>query len=274
MKRPNSRRNLDIALTRLSGQDENFIHARTLIANGIIGQMLTNVVVKGGSSLKIRFGDAATRATTDLDAARASDLESFISDLEESLAKGWEGFTGQIKRQRPARPQDVPSQYVMQPYEIKLSYLGSSWCTVDFEVGHDEIGDAEDPELIVPEEADNLLQAMSFPPLEPVPLMPLHYQIAQKLHGVSEPESKRAHDLIDLQIIMQNTNVNLVVVRHTCERLFAYRKMQPWPTRIVLGDSWKELYASQLFSLPVRRNVMEAIGWTNDLIDKMLNAQE
>lgn len=41
------------------------------VANAIVGQMLSDGVVRGGSSLKIRFGDAATRATIDLDATRA-----------------------------------------------------------------------------------------------------------------------------------------------------------------------------------------------------------
>jgi hypothetical protein len=95
MKRPNSKRNLDMAIIRLAGSNENFPRTRSIIANAIVGQMLPGGVVKGGSSLKIRYGDASTRATTDLDAARARDIDAFVGELEAALEAGWNGFTGQ-----------------------------------------------------------------------------------------------------------------------------------------------------------------------------------
>ena len=61
----------------------------------------------------------------------------------------------------------------MQPYEVKLSYLGSPWCTVVFEVGHDEIGDADEAEYVLPRDASEMLGAMGFPEIDPVALMPL-----------------------------------------------------------------------------------------------------
>jgi len=73
--KPNSRRNLDISIDRLFGFENNTIQIRTLIANTIIGQMLPKGVVKGGSALKLRYGNKTTRFTRDLDTARAEDLE-------------------------------------------------------------------------------------------------------------------------------------------------------------------------------------------------------
>ncbi|MDJ0317631.1 hypothetical protein [Arthrobacter antibioticus] len=35
----------------------------------------------------------------------------------------------------------------MQPFDAKLDYRGRQWCTVRFELGHTEIGDANEPEL-------------------------------------------------------------------------------------------------------------------------------
>jgi hypothetical protein len=34
----------------------------------------------------------------------------------------------------------------MQPFDVKIDYRGTPWCTVKFELGHNEIGDAEGPE--------------------------------------------------------------------------------------------------------------------------------
>ena len=67
MKKPNSMRHLDDAIRRLSGNTpQGFMQARTVMANAIVASMLPDGVVKGGSALKMRFGDAETRFTTDL----------------------------------------------------------------------------------------------------------------------------------------------------------------------------------------------------------------
>ena len=79
----------------------------------------------------------------------------------------------------------------MQPFYTKLSYLGKPWCTVSLEVGHGEIGDAEDPEMVEPAEQNALLERIGFPSLGPIAVMPLRFQIAQKLHGATRPSSTR-----------------------------------------------------------------------------------
>lgn len=105
--------------------------------------MLPDGVVKGGSAIKMRYGNARTRYTTDLDTATASDPASYAEELGRALSRGWEGFTGRVVARRPARPRNVPEEYVMQPFDVRLSYLGKPWCTVPLEVGHNEIGDAD-----------------------------------------------------------------------------------------------------------------------------------
>lgn len=58
------------------------------VANAVVGQMISGAVVKGGSSLKMRFGDASTRATTDLDVARSEGIDTFADMFANSLASG------------------------------------------------------------------------------------------------------------------------------------------------------------------------------------------
>ena len=151
----------------------------------------------------MRLGDGATRFTTDLDIARASAIDDFSEQLAGSLAAGWEGFTGALVEERQAHPKGVPSQYVMQPFSVKPLYNGKPWVTVDLEVGHNEIGDADEPDFVSPEDANAVLENLGFPPLGPIPVMALRHQIAQKLHAVSAPSSMRAHDLIDLQLLVR-----------------------------------------------------------------------
>lgn len=135
MKRPNSMRHLDDAIRRLCGcAPQDFVRARTVMANAIVASMLPDGVVKGGSALKMRFGEENTRFTTDLDTATATDPAAYAAQLDSRLRSGWEGFSGRVVEKDPASPDGIPEQYVMQPYDVKLDYLGKPWCTVPLEV--------------------------------------------------------------------------------------------------------------------------------------------
>ena len=265
VKRPNSKRNLDMAIRRLGASAEEYVANRTLVANAIVGSLMPHGAVKGGSAMKIRYGDEATRASNDLDAARRVGIDEFAEEFGEALAVGWEGFTGRLVQGRQAHPRGVPAAYIMQPFDVRLSYLGVPWCTVPLELGHNEIGDADSPDMLVPADANGLLAAMGFPCLGPIATMGLRHQVAQKLHGASCAGSDRAHDLIDLQIIAAGGGLDLAAVRETCARLFAYRKQQAWPPAIVKGEGWEELYDAQ--RVPgVLPTVDEAVEWANGFV--------
>ena len=84
-KRPNSRRNLDIAIDRLcasTGDEPGRV--KRLLATAIVGQMLPDGAAKGGNALKIRFGKDTTRFSRDLDTARASSLDDYIARFQGS----------------------------------------------------------------------------------------------------------------------------------------------------------------------------------------------
>ena len=270
VKRPNSRRNLDIAIDRLcmSSSDEPG-RVKRLLASVIVGQMLPDGAAKGGNSLKIRFGKDATRFSRDLDTARVSSLDDYISSLEDSLATGWCGFSGSIIPREPAAPKGIPTAYVMRPFEVKLAYNGKSWMTLPLEVGHNEIGDADDPDMITSLEAATIMKELGFPEPGPIPCMKLEHQIAQKLHAVSSPGSERAHDLIDLQIAVSNGEIDYAKTRAVCTRLFAYRAEQEWPPEISKGEGWDSLYASQADGLDVLSTVDDAVTWANNLVARI-----
>ena len=273
MKVPNSRRNLDIAIQRMYGLGDEYMRARTVMANAIVGQMLPDGAVKGGSAIKLRFGESVTRFTTDLDVACASSLEEFLDELEENLHSGWNGFTGTVVPRDPASPRGVPPAYVMRPYDIKLSYNGSPWCTVPLEVGHNEIGDADDPDWGMPDDVLEMFASLRLAEPASVPIMPLHHQIAQKLHALTSPGSNRVHDLIDLQVMVTGAEIDLRRTRETCERLFSYRNQQSWPCEVVADDTWAKAYEIQCRGLDVLGGVEAAVNWTNGLIARIASAK-
>ncbi|WP_276670079.1 nucleotidyl transferase AbiEii/AbiGii toxin family protein [Schaalia cardiffensis] len=242
---------------------------KRLIATVIVGQMLPNGVAKGGNALKIRFGKDVTRFSRDLDTARASSLEEYVSRLEDSLTEGWSGFTGIIVPKEPASPRGVPAAYVMRPFDIKLAYNGKSWMTLPLEVGHNEIGDAEDPDMVSSPEVATILKELGLPEPAPVPCMRLEHQIAQKLHALSGVGSERAHDLIDLQIAVTGGNLDYLEARKICVRLFEYRQEQGWPPTLVKEEGWESLYGAQAQGLSVLPSVDDAVDWANSLVAKI-----
>ena len=267
---PNSKANLDRAIQRFAGDVLRANQLRNLMANSIVAQMIGDGVVKGGSGLKFRYGEKMTRVTLDLDTAWKTGLDEFLKDLNSRLAAGWNGFDGEVIVRRQASPKGIPFEYVMQPCDVKLNYVGKAWYTVRLEVGHNEIGDADACDMIdVPDVLLELFNFLVLPTPSPIPAMRLEYQIAQKLHGVSAPFSKRAHDLIDLQLIMANGQIDIQVVSELCKRLFRYRCGQEWPPKIVKGERWETTYNEQKGSLPVLQTVDEAVAWANELVAKI-----
>lgn len=242
------------------------------MANAIVASMLPDGVVKGGSALKMRFGEENTRFTTDLDTATATDPAAYAAQLDSRLRSGWEGFSGRVVEKDPASPDGIPEQYVMRPYDVKLDYLGKPWCTVPLEVGHNEIGDADAPDWAELADAGELFEAMGFPAPGRAPLMPLDHQIAQKLHAVSGP-GDRARDLIDLQLIDARAEVDLTAARAACRRLFSYRRAQAWPPVIAKRKGWGEMYAALAEGLPVLQDVDEAIRWANEFVARIDDAR-
>ena len=85
----------------------------------------------------------------------------------------------------------------------------------------------------------------------------------------SAPGSKRAHDLVDLQLIAANADLDLRRVRDVCVRLFNYRKRQTWPPTIAVGTDWESLYAAQSANVSVLPTVEEAVAWTQRLVERI-----
>lgn len=140
---PNSKANLEKAILRFAGNIVKANELRNLMANSIVAQMLGEGVVKGGTGLKFRYGSKMTRVTLDLDTAWRTSLDYFLRDLSAKLKAGWNGFTGEIRILQQSAPRGIPFEYVMQPCDVKLNYLGRPWYTVQLEIGHNEIGDAD-----------------------------------------------------------------------------------------------------------------------------------
>ncbi len=228
--------------------------------------MLPDSAIKGGTGLKLRFGERLTRDTPDVDAAFRGDLDAFRNELAKKLAAGWGGFTGTVTMGAKRIPGPVPEAYVMQPFRVMLKYHGRTFRGIDLEVGYDELEATtkEVPEFEMSEDVLSVFAALGLETPAPVRVQPLHHQIAQKLHACTTPRSDRAHDLVDLQLIAPMTDPALVAA--TAKRLFRFRTEHPWPPTATEGPDWESLYAEAAEGLDVLPTVAEAIAWLNNYV--------
>jgi hypothetical protein len=253
------------------GQQERRI--QRAIASTVVGQMLPDGVVKGGTAMEIRVGEAGSRYTPDFDVSRSRNVtvDDYVEQLRDRLERGWSGFTGTVSVLEPRQVEDVPADYVMRPFEIRLAYLGRHWLTVEFELGHDEVGSTEDRDLRIADDIVEIFATIGLEEPAPIPLMLVEHQVAQKLHACTWVNPKtnrndRAHDLVDIQILEQEETIDYAELREIGTRLFAARRAQVWPPTIVEYDNWDTIYAEAADGLDVRPTVAEAVAWASDLI--------
>ena len=101
---PPNLRSLEQRIRNLEPHDTGSLRRQTTMAVVVVGQMLPEGAVKGGTAMALRYGRADARFTQDLDAARIHPLTDFSDDFEAALGHGWGGFTGRVVDRKPPRP--------------------------------------------------------------------------------------------------------------------------------------------------------------------------
>jgi hypothetical protein len=162
----------------------------------------------------------------------------------------------------------------MQPFDIKLSFCGKSWCTVKFELGQDELGSAAEPESFVAEDLVGLFTTIGLSAPMPIPVLRSDYQIAQKIHAISSPASQRARDLVDLQLLAKSSDFDEVLTAQACTRIFAYRQQHAWPPTLVIQENWASLYVQAAEGIDVLATIEEAMDWAHEFIHRLAKVEK
>lgn len=265
-----------------------------MLAAMIISQMLpSGVAVKGGMGIKLRMGESGTRATADLDVFSADRSDLLTEDFATRLREGWGSvpaskgarkkdpeapdrvaFTGSLKRLPEHDPGLAKPQYLMHPFKVTLDFLGKPWSSLDVEVADPEVGETASHSRSVDAELVELNEYFGFGDLQPVLLIDLEFQIAQKIHALTFVGDERPQDLVDLQLLWTaapDTNK----LRTYCERTFAFRRAQPWPpVQLRPMDGWGERYRLARDETvvdgrsPVLDDLEAARGWLTERINE------
>lgn len=254
------------------------------VASTVVLQMVPNGVVKGGASVRQRVSEQEARLTNDLDFARPHgvSVDDFVDEFADSLEQGWGGFTGVLKKGRKASPQGVPGEYVMEPFRLSLRYRGKPYCTVVFELGHSEVGSADDAAERLGPDVPAIFEEIGLPVPQPVRLMSAEHQIVQKIHACTSVTADgsvnaRAHDLVDIQILCAIEDVDFETIGRIGPLLFSYRQQHAWPPTVVVHPGWDSLYQGALEGLlglareSVHPDVSSAASEVNEIVRRASN---
>jgi hypothetical protein len=222
-------------------------------------------VLKGGAAMELRLGLRA-RATKDYDTAYREAIESMLERLDVTLRHGHGDFTATRSES------SVIAETNGQRLDIKLSYRGRSWGTVQLEVAPAEGTAGKEIERIPGKSLDPLgLEGPS-----DVPCVSIRYQIAQKLHACTEvplrnKENDRFRDLIDLLLLEELVEEDeWPALREACEELFELRTKHGWPPTVIVFDSWPEPYRAlaEELGFPIT-DITEAADAVQTMIDRI-----
>jgi hypothetical protein len=112
-----------------------------------------------------------------------------------------------------------------------------------------------------------VLSVFGLPDVEPVALLPLPYQIAQKIHACTEvkvgKDNDRFRDLVDLILLDELlVHKDLPSVREACVEVFSIRGTHPWPPKVSIYPLWPDQYRALAKSMgfPVAEVVDAAVA--------------
>jgi len=198
-------------------------------------------LIKGGVAVELLLGLRA-RATKDLDATARLAGEEIGPRLRAALAHDWEGFTFRLTGLEQVRDTAALRG------DVKVSYQGDPWNTVQFEVSPAEGASGQQIHWTTNTFVDPELLGLRTP--GELPLVTIAYLIAQKLHACTDhtdPErpNDRYRDLIDLILVDRLVREDdRAGVREACIEIFRLRAKHAWPPRITVPPEWRDGYRS------------------------------
>ena len=192
-------------------------------------------LVKGGVSIELRLG-LRVRATKGVDLVFRGDADEMLDALEAALGQPYTGFAFSRKGE-VVDIRDTGSRRL----DVQVSFGEREWQTLQLEIAKPEADEIE----LVPVAVGIGDFGLDGP--EEVACLSLRFQVAQKLHAVTERppgrENLRFWDLIDLILLEGLLGDDLAKVPEAAEGVFVARGTHDWPPDLVVPESWREPYA-------------------------------
>lgn len=293
-KAPNSARVLNTWIAQVERQlESDGGRLGWLVASTVVAAALQQAVdeqghpyflLKGGTLLQHRLPQFS-RATTDVDGLIRGDIEKFLEVLDETLKHPF----GPLRLRRdPIEIIRVPHKIVKpRRFDIVVLMGGQTWRRVQVEISPDE-GHAGDFSESVPAPS---LAGFGLPSPDHLVGLSMRYQIAQKVHAVTDPHdppaamNDRARDVVDLLLLRDlaagSDQPALGEVRAAIVDIFDARAREAtatggapraWPAKLTAYPHWAAAYASAADSAHFKLPLPEAVAEVNDWLTKIDSA--
>ncbi len=233
--------------------------------------------LKGGTLMQHRLGLAA-RATKDLDGMIKGDIDDFMDAFDSSLDEDWGPVSFQRSEVEVIR---TPAKAVKpRRFDLHLVIKGQTWRKVQIEVSPSEGHAGEFFDLLPAPKLD----AFGIPTPDHLVGLALSYQIAQKVHGATDPHdpptfvNRRARDVVDLLLLKELTEstgdpsrdeIRAAIVdvfeSRADEAKLLGRPVRLLPTRVTAYSHWVVDYAEAAdgasIKIPMEEAISEVNGW-------------
>lgn len=232
--------------------------------------------------------------TSDLDVFTRNRGVAFEDEFRKRLSRGWGtvppskgqlrknpdasfrvAFTGSLRIGRVYNPRALDPAKLMHPYRVSIGFLGRNWAALDVEVSGLEIDGQGARKLPIDGDLAAFGALFGFGSFAQVGLIDLEYQIAEKIHAVTDPNYERAHDLVDLQLLW-SLGVNLPLLRGHCLNVFHSRRQQTWPPLPLRPmDGWSLAYKEARDETlggshtSILEDIERARNWLGEVIERI-----
>lgn len=161
-------------------------------------------------------------------------------------------------------------------FKVKLRYKNKDFVTVPLELSVAEGGSLDNIEAQPPSLDISRVQLQG---PDSIPLLPLRYQIAQKLHACTEdlgPEqsNQRARDLHGLLLIEELglDKKDLPAVREACVEIFSGRGKHSWPPTVIAWGDWPDIWDRLADDEHLDYSLDEAVERVRQLVARIENS--
>lgn len=263
-----------------------------LVASTIVAAVLQKVVNKQGSPLFLMKGGTLLqhqlprllRATSDLDGLVSDNLDAFLEKVDQVIAEDWGPCAF---RRSKVEIINVPNR-IVQPrrFDIKIVLKGITWRRVRVEISATEGSAADYPLKLVPPS----LAGFGLPSPENLLGLAMNYQIAQKIHAVTDPHNPpthlndRARDVVDLVLLKELAEItgapDQTEIRIAIEDVFQARARESeavgivarrLPVRVIADNHWETDYLAAAKATGINESLTDSVniinGWLSRLTD-------
>jgi predicted nucleotidyltransferase component of viral defense system len=209
-------------------------------------EILHLIQIKGGAGLVLKFGLTNTRFTRDLDLAIPNRNE-FLQILPNLTSYAWCGFSieGYVIRDIYA-PASIPTDQTVQRIDLQLKFLETRWLTTRIEITNNEVINL--PQIYHPilhQEIISIFESLSLTTSGMFNLISAEFQVAQKLHAVTQIGSERGRDLFDIYLLKTRGDFDSNLTKDLFNQLVIKRNTHQAPNQIPATDA---LFASYQFA--------------------------